>query len=103
MKLDDELVEKAARGICLSYGQDPEEFVAPNLMCGPNNEKLPMWQVYEEQARAAITAYLAGAVESGKARAAHCAIISDEDGDTWLANEVWVDGDFPSLILKVAP
>jgi hypothetical protein len=67
MTLDDELVEKAAKGICLSYGQDPDEFVDTRLMCGPNNEKLPMWQVYEEQARAAITAYLDAAVEKGKA------------------------------------
>jgi hypothetical protein len=66
--LDDELVERAARGICLSYGEDPDDFVAPNVMCGPNNEKLPMWSVFEEQARAAITAYLQGSVDAGKAK-----------------------------------
>jgi hypothetical protein len=49
-------IERVARGICLSYGADPDDGADLIDICGPNNESLLNWHLYEEQARAAILA-----------------------------------------------
>ncbi|KAB0538083.1 hypothetical protein [Pseudochrobactrum saccharolyticum] len=48
--------EKVAREICLSYGQDPDDYASLCDICGSNNEPLPQWHMYIEQAEAAIRA-----------------------------------------------
>lgn len=48
--------EKVAREICLSYGQDPDDYASLCDVCGPNNEPRPQWHMHIEQAEAAIRA-----------------------------------------------
>ena len=58
-------LEAAAKAIAASYGEDPDDFASLLDICGPNNEPLPTWHKYTEQATAAITAYLAQAGKEG--------------------------------------
>ncbi|WP_062206729.1 hypothetical protein [Aureimonas sp. AU12] len=46
--------ERIARIISASYGEDPDEDAPIGKICGPNNEPLPCWMAYEEQAEAII-------------------------------------------------
>jgi hypothetical protein len=58
-----ELIEKVARELCLSYGQDPDVYASLCDICGPNNEPLPQWQIYTEQAETATSTILAALQE----------------------------------------
>jgi hypothetical protein len=49
-----ELVERVARVICSSHGFDPDDDAPLHVVCGPNNETLPFWRAYDEQAEAAL-------------------------------------------------
>lgn len=49
----DEMVEMVARAICISAGRDPDGFDVM-FICGPNNEPVPCWEGYVEEAQAAI-------------------------------------------------
>lgn len=49
-------LEEAARAICITYGQDPDDYASICDICGPNNEPRPQWHLYIEQAEAAIRA-----------------------------------------------
>lgn len=48
-------VEDIARIISQSYGEDPSDLAPRSTICGPNNEPLPNWMTYEEQAKAVFT------------------------------------------------
>jgi hypothetical protein len=50
-----EMIERAARAMCLAHGYDPEELMANDG---------PRWKYYEPSARAAITAILPEVVEA---------------------------------------
>lgn len=50
------IIETMARGFCSSFGDDPDGDAPLGAICGPNNEALPLWRLYEEQAEAALTA-----------------------------------------------
>lgn len=50
-------LEVMARAICASFGDDPDSDAPVSAICGPNNEVLPLWRLFEEQAEAALTAY----------------------------------------------
>ncbi len=54
-----ELIENVARELCLSYGQDPDVYASLCDICGPNNEPLPQWHIYTEQAETAVYTILA--------------------------------------------
>lgn len=56
--ITDEMVEAGARCMAFERGYDPDEPAAHHLICGPNNETLPIWRWYEESMRAALTAAL---------------------------------------------
>lgn len=58
-------LEEAAKAIAASYGEDPDDYASLLDICGPNNEPLPTWQKYAEQATAAITACLAQMEKEG--------------------------------------
>lgn len=45
-------IEAIAKIISLSYGEDPDDFAPLSKICGPNNEPLPNWVAYDEQAKA---------------------------------------------------
>lgn len=45
-------IEAIAKVISLSYGENPEDDAPLSKICGPNNEPLPNWLAYEEQAKA---------------------------------------------------
>lgn len=51
-------LKAAAKAMAASCGEDPDDYASLLDICGPNNEPLLTWQKYEEQATAAITAYL---------------------------------------------
>jgi hypothetical protein len=48
-------VQAIAKVISLSYGEDPDEDAPLGKICGSNNEPLPNWMAYEEQAKAVFT------------------------------------------------
>lgn len=49
--------EEIARTICLSYGRDPDEMTSIGEMCTDDNQPVPIWMVYEEQADAILSTY----------------------------------------------
>lgn len=51
-------VERAAREMAKSYGEDPDDYASLLDICGPNNEPLPVWHQYVEQAKSALSADL---------------------------------------------
>jgi hypothetical protein len=51
----EKLREAIARGIALVRGHDPDGFDIL-LICGPNNEPIPCWMAFEEEADAALAA-----------------------------------------------
>lgn len=54
----EEMVEAGARGIAVAKGQDPDGFDIM-LICDADDNPLPLWMFYEEEARAALKAALA--------------------------------------------
>lgn len=50
-------VEEVARTISESYGENPDDLMPRHTMCGPDNEQLPYWMRYEEQARAILAKF----------------------------------------------
>lgn len=64
-RVTEAMVEAGARGICLSQGADPDEMAPRALICGPKNERLPMWRYFAEQAEACLAAALS--TEPGEA------------------------------------
>jgi hypothetical protein len=59
---DRELVEQVARAICIKDGRDPDG-ADIMVICDKNNNPLPLWQYYDDLARAAILATLKGVRE----------------------------------------
>jgi len=51
-----EKVERVAKALCETDGHYPYWDAPTSVICGPNNEVLPWWRAYEEQARAALAA-----------------------------------------------
>lgn len=49
------MVERVARAICMSQGEDPETLDVRRI-CDRENNPLPLWHWYVEQAEAAIKA-----------------------------------------------
>lgn len=47
-------VQAIAEVISLSYGENPDDDAPLSRICGPNNEPLPCWMVYDEQAKAVL-------------------------------------------------
>lgn len=56
-------------------------------------------------ARAAITAFLTAAIESGKAKNAYHDVIPHSESEEWRAQSNWLKSTytFPALILKLEP
>lgn len=48
-------IENAARAIATSYGEDADDYASLLDICGPNNEAVPVWAKYVEQAKAALS------------------------------------------------
>jgi len=51
-------IERVARAIAVSYGNDPDEHAPLTVCCTADNKPVAWWFVYEEQARAALSALL---------------------------------------------
>jgi len=47
-------IKAIAEVISASYGENPEDDAPLSKICGPNNEPLPFWMAYEEQAKAVL-------------------------------------------------
>ena len=45
-------IKAIAQVISISYGENPEDDAPLGKICDPNNEPLPNWMAYEEQAKA---------------------------------------------------
>jgi hypothetical protein len=83
--LDDELVERAARS---AAEDDAKAYGARNH-----------WKLYEDRVRAAITAYLQGAVDAGKAVQDHMSELEE----LWVLDFAGARRSFPVLILRLPP
>lgn len=57
--------EAIARTISESYGEDPDAFAPLTTMCTADNQPVPYWRVYEEQADA-IIAKIEGGTRDGR-------------------------------------
>lgn len=60
--------ESIARTICLSYGRDPDELTSRLEMCDEDNQPVPTWRVYEEQAKAVLKNHCSTAAEPTRDR-----------------------------------
>ena len=49
-------IEIGARAIAKSHGHDPDDLAPRTSMCTANNEQVPWWKVFEEQAEACLKA-----------------------------------------------
>lgn len=61
MKLNDAMIERAARGICAGRSLDPDDwykYTSGTLVRTRSGNKVPLWTVYEKDARAALEAAL---------------------------------------------
>lgn len=52
----DEILETMARAIAASQGHYPDEMAPAAVICGKQNQLLPWWRAFEEEAAAALTA-----------------------------------------------
>jgi hypothetical protein len=94
--LDDELVESAARAIFM----DSFPAMEKEGMWGDAGEKMEMVRaVMRSNARAAITAYLQGAVDAGKAVQDHMSELEE----LWVLDFAGARRSFPVLILRLPP
>lgn len=80
-----ELIEKVARELCLSYGQDPDVYASLCDICGPNNEPLPQWQIYTEQAETSTSTILAALQEPTKEMTVEGYVRCYNPSRTWQA------------------
>jgi hypothetical protein len=53
--MSDDLIERVSRAICLSQGEDPDALDVMRY-CDADNQAMPLWNWYAEQAEAAISA-----------------------------------------------
>lgn len=56
MSISIDAIERGARAIAESYGHDPDADAPRLVMCTSDNQPVPYWQVYEEQALACLLA-----------------------------------------------
>lgn len=52
----DKLIEAMARAIAEAHGQNPDDAAPIHMICTAENESLPWWIYYEEDATAALAA-----------------------------------------------
>jgi hypothetical protein len=90
--LDDELAERAARAIATQEGC----YAGWWDICVSTGAEGPL-AAYRNMARAAITAYLQGAVDAGQAK-----IITEPNDHTAIRNMVFLDS-YPAIILPLPP
>lgn len=60
-------LEKMARAICEAHGYDPDEYAERHVMCTADNQRVPHWMVYKEEATAALAAWEEHCTEMQKA------------------------------------
>lgn len=54
--MTDKLIEAMARAIAEAHGQNPDDAAPIHMICTAENESLPWWIYYEEDATAALAA-----------------------------------------------
>lgn len=59
-------VQGIARELCLSYGRDPDEPTSIMEMCTADNQPVPTWEVYAEQAEWLLERYAILSLLSGQ-------------------------------------
>lgn len=85
-------IEAIAKVISLSYGENPDDDAPPTKICGPNNEPLPNWQAYEEQAKAVFVwfdAVLSSLHHQERGEVVKLEWVQDTN-DNWLASPLGI-------------